>query len=76
MEHPMSDDTVPTLDKLIDRNPPYKTWLCVLCGLVYSEKDGWPDDGIPPGTRWADVPEDWACPDCGTSKADFQMTEI
>ena len=72
----MSDRTGQTLEKLGNENAPYKTWLCVLCGLVYSEREGWPDDGIPPGTRWEDVPEDWGCPDCGASKADFQMAEI
>jgi rubredoxin-NAD+ reductase len=56
--------------------PEYKTWLCELCGLVYNERDGWPEEGIPPGTRWQDVPDDWICPDCGTGKSDFEMTEI
>jgi len=54
----------------------FKTWLCVICGLIYNEADGWPDDGIAPGTRWADVPDDWICPDCGAEKNDFQMVEI
>ena len=43
-------------------------WECIVCGLIYDEKDGWPDDGIPPGTKWADVPDDWSCPDCGVGK--------
>ena len=55
---------------------PYKTWLCLICGLVYNEREGWPDEGIPPGTRWEDVPEDWVCPDCGAGKSDFEMSEI
>jgi rubredoxin len=38
-----------------------KTWICVVCGFVYDEAAGLPDDGIAPGTRWADVPADWAC---------------
>lgn len=54
----------------------FKTWLCVICGLTYNEADGWPDDGIAPGTRWADIPDDWMCPDCGAEKSDFQMVEI
>ena len=54
----------------------FKTWLCTICGLIYREADGWPDDGIAPGTRWADVPDDWICPDCGAEKNDFQMVEI
>ncbi|MEH6635351.1 MAG: FAD-dependent oxidoreductase [Halioglobus sp.] len=50
-------------------------WECIVCGLVYDEKDGWPDDGIAPGTKWEDVPEDWLCPDCGVGKEDFELLE-
>jgi len=39
-----------------------KKWQCVVCGFIYDEAEGWPDDGIAPGTRWEDVPEDWVCP--------------
>ena len=53
-----------------------KSWICVVCGFVYDEAAGLPDDGIAPGTRWADVPADWACPDCGVAKADFEMAEV
>ncbi|MNJ42560.1 Rubredoxin-NAD(+) reductase [compost metagenome] len=53
-----------------------KTWLCIICGLIYDEAKGWPDDGIAPGTRWEDVPEDWLCPECKVGKADFEMIEL
>ena len=53
-----------------------KKWQCVVCGLVYDEAEGWPEDGIEPGTAWDDVPEDWVCPDCGVGKEDFEMIEI
>lgn len=53
-----------------------KMYECMICGLIYSEADGWPDDGIAPGTKWEDVPEDWKCPDCGVSKSDFEMQQI
>lgn len=53
-----------------------KTWMCVVCGFIYEESDGLPDEGIPAGTRWADVPEDFGCPDCSATKADFEMVEI
>ena len=52
------------------------TYLCIVCGFVYDEAAGRPEDGIAPGTRWADVPEDWACPDCGVAKSDFEIVEI
>ncbi len=48
-------------------------WECIVCGLIYDEREGWPDDGIAPGTRWEDVPDDWTCPDCGVGKADFEL---
>jgi len=51
----------------------YKTWECIVCGIYYHEAEGWPDDGIAPGTRWEDVPEDWLCPDCGVGKEDFEL---
>ena len=54
----------------------YKQWMCIVCGYIYDEEIGWPEDGIQPGARWEEVPEDWTCPECGASKADFQMIEI
>lgn len=53
-----------------------KSWICKVCGLIYEEEKGWPDDGIAPGTRWEDVPTDWVCPECGAGKADFEMIEF
>ena len=54
----------------------FKKYLCIVCGLIYDEAQGWPDDGIAPGTRWEDVPLNWACPDCGAIKDDFDMVEM
>jgi rubredoxin-NAD+ reductase len=54
----------------------FKTWLCIVCGLIYDEALGWPQDGIVAGTRWEEVPEDWKCPECGVGKADFEMLDI
>ena len=48
-------------------------WECIVCGLIYDEKEGWPEDGIAPGTKWEDVPDDWTCPDCGVGKEDFEL---
>jgi len=55
---------------------PFKVWHCALCGFKYDEAAGLPSDGISPGTRWADVPETWLCPDCSATKSDFEMVEI
>ncbi len=54
----------------------FKKWLCSVCGLVYDEAAGWPEEGVALGTRWIDVPLDWSCPDCGAVKNDFDMVEI
>lgn len=53
-----------------------KKWQCVICGFIYDEAQGLPEEGIAPGTHWEDIPPDWQCPDCGASKADFAMVEI
>lgn len=53
-----------------------KQWLCIICGFIYDEALGLPEEGIAAGTLWADVPEDWKCPECGVGKADFEMIEI
>ena len=53
-----------------------KTWQCIVCGFIYDEAKGLPEDGIAPGTAWADVPENWECPDCGVSKSDFEMVQV
>lgn len=54
----------------------FKTWQCILCAFVYDEAAGLPEDGIAPGTRWADVPETFGCPDCSATKKDFEMIEF
>ena len=54
----------------------FKTYMCVICGFVYEEEKGMPDAGLPPGTRWQDVPDTWTCPDCGAGKDDFELIEI
>jgi rubredoxin len=53
-----------------------RSWECLNCGFVYNEADGLPDDGIAPGTRWEDIPDDFACPTCGFEKAQFNMVQI
>lgn len=55
---------------------PFKRWICLGCGFSYDEALGLPEHGITPGTRWADVPADWVCPDCGTAKTQFEMVFI
>ncbi len=53
----------------------YKVYKCAVCSFEYNEAEGLPDDGIKLGTRWADIPEEWLCPECGVGKADFELLE-
>lgn len=55
---------------------PPKRFMCLGCGFSYDEALGLPEHDIPPGTRWADIPADWVCPDCGTPEHEFLMVEI
>ena len=47
-------------------------YLCVPCGYIYDEALGDPDGGLPPGTKFADIPDGRVCPVCGVSKASFE----
>ena len=60
----------------MNKPPEYRKWECVICGFIYDEEQGLPSEGLDPGTKWEDVPEDWECPDCGTSKFDFDMVPL
>lgn len=44
---------------------------CVTCGFVYDEDEGYPAEGIAPGTPFSDLDPDWTCPDCSASLEDF-----
>ena len=39
----------------------FNTYVCIVCGFIYDEAAGRPEDNIAAGTRWADVPADWTC---------------
>lgn len=53
-----------------------RTWMCLICGWIYDEATGDPDEGIAPGTKWEDVPMNWTCPECGARKEDFEMVQL
>ncbi len=59
----------------LDTPTEFKNWICLICGWIYNEAEGAPNDGLAPGTRWSDVPDDWRCPACNVSKADFALSE-
>ncbi|MDZ4360687.1 MAG: rubredoxin, partial [Variovorax sp.] len=50
---------------------PYRQYICHACGYIYDEATGDADSGLAAGTRFEDIPDDWACPLCGVTKADF-----
>ena len=48
-------------------------YVCDVCGWVYNEEMGDPDNGIDPSTKFADLPEDFVCPLCGVGKDEFSQ---
>ncbi|MDN5344876.1 MAG: hypothetical protein PWQ18_988 [Clostridia bacterium] len=47
-------------------------WSCTACGYVYDPAEGDPENGVAPGTAFADLPGDWVCPNCGLGKENFE----
>lgn len=56
----------------IDDRLPDRMFLCTICGWLYEEARGLPDEDIPPGTRWEDLPDDFVCPECGADRGWFR----
>ncbi len=52
-----------------------KKYRCSVCGYVYDPEAGDPPTGIPPGTAFEDIPDDWSCPVCGVLKKDFEVMD-
>ncbi len=48
-----------------------KKYVCDVCGWVYDEQLGDPENNIAPGTKFEDLPDDFACPLCGVGKDSF-----
>jgi len=47
-------------------------YLCTICNYVYDPEKGDPENGVNPGTRFEDLPNDWVCPVCGAEKEMFE----
>ena len=47
-------------------------YVCTICGYIYDPEKGDPDEGIEPGTKFDNLPDDWTCPICGAGKEDFE----
>lgn len=48
-----------------------KKYICDVCGWIYEEALGDPDNGIAPGTKFDELPADFVCPLCGVGKEEF-----
>lgn len=52
-----------------------KKYVCTVCGWIYDEAKGDPDNGIAPGTKFEDLPADYVCQVCGAGKDEFEVYE-
>ena len=50
-------------------------YICDVCDWIYDEAKGDPDNGIAPGTKFEDLPDDFVCPLCGVGKEEFSLAE-
>jgi rubredoxin len=50
-------------------------WECLVCGYIYDPQEGDPENDVPPGTPFEELPDDWFCPDCGVEKDMFEKVE-
>ena len=50
-------------------------YVCDVCGYIYDPAEGAPDNGVPAGTQWEAVPDDFVCPLCKHGAADFEKLE-
>jgi rubredoxin len=65
-----------SFERVMSEVTEYQSWVCLICGWVYNEAEGLPDEGIAPGTRFADIPADWRCPLCDVGKEDFVVVDF
>ena len=50
-------------------------WECSVCSYIYDPEKGDGINGIPPGTPFEALPDDWVCPACGANKEVFEKIE-
>ena len=62
-------------DQIVLQEAEMTKYICTVCDYVYDPAVGDPDSGIEPGTAFADLPDDWVCPECGVEKEDFEALE-
>ncbi len=52
-----------------------KKYECAVCGYIYDPEEGDSDGGIPAGTSFEKLPDDWVCPICGAEKSEFHPVD-
>ena len=52
-----------------------KKYVCDVCGYIYDEELGDPDNAIEPGTLFEDLPDEWECPMCSVGKDEFSESD-
>ena len=74
-----SPKTAPTYSSIVDKKIKIEKeeekmdkYVCKVCGYVYDPKVGDPNNGVEPGTKFEDIPDDWVCPVCGAEKNQFE----
>ena len=50
-------------------------YKCIVCSYIYDPVVGDRDNGVQAGTAFADIPDDWTCPECGVGKDQFELLE-
>ena len=58
---------------LTEKSEKGEKYECGVCKYIYNPKTGNEKAGIPPGTDFEDLPDDWVCPVCGESKDVFEI---
>lgn len=51
-------------------------WVCTICNYIYDPEKGDPEHGIPAGTKFEDIPDDWVCPICKHGKEVFKKLQF
>lgn len=50
-------------------------YICDVCDWVYDPEKGDPENGIEPGIKFEDLPDDFVCPICGVGKDQFSKMD-
>ena len=63
------------LEEKKEEKKPMSKYICGVCGWVYDEEVGAPEQGVVAGTKFEELPEGFACELCGVGKEHFAKEE-